>query len=331
VLVFPLITLLTFASNEYWRNVCFSILLFALVATAWNLLAGFTGYISFGHGGLFAVGAYTAANLANWPIWLAIPAAGLVTAAVGVAFAVPSLRTRGLFFAILTLGLSQILLVVVLNLPDLTGGSLGLVVQNTQSQDSMLIALCVILVPTVLLSISLPRTNFGRQLIALRSNEVAAAACGINVWQHKMVMFLLSAFATGMAGAVYGSWLGFLEPSDLFSNDRLVAILAMNIFGGLAVPLGPVLGAFILGSLGEVTWAALPFLHQAVYGLCILIFGIWVPRGVLGAWRARSNARAAEASRARLYSNSAGAAAKEQEAQVESIGGRVGARSGQGK
>lgn len=303
VLAFPLLTVVSFTLNEYWRNVWFSIMLFALLATAWNLLAGFTGYISFGHGGLFAVGAYSAANLVSWPIWVVIPMAGLVATVVGIAFALPSLRIKGLFFAILTLGLAQILRVIALNLPDLTGGSLGLVVQNPQSQDSMLIALCIILVPTVLFAVLLPQTNFGRQLIALRSNEVAAAACGINVWKHKMIMFLLSAFATGMGGAVYGTWLGFLEPSDLFSTDRLVAILAMNIFGGLTVPLGPVLGAVILGTLGETTWAALPFLHQAVYGLCILIFGLWIPQGLLGAWRTRSNARAAQASRARLYAS----------------------------
>lgn len=297
--IYPVVTAVALGANDYWQNVWLSVMLFTLLAVSWNLLSGLTGYISFGHAAFFAVGAYTAGLMVAYPVWLSVPAAGIAAALFGLAFAAPSLRVKGLYFALVTLGMAEILHVVTLQWEDLTGGPLGLAVAYKGSQRDMLVLMCIATSLVVGGAVAVPSTRFGRRLIALRGDEIAAENLGIDTARHKTAVFLASASTTGIAGALYALWLGFLEPGDVFSTHRLIAIVAMNIFGGMATPLGAVIGAS-LALLQEAMWAISPFLHQAFFGLCILVFGLWFPKGILGAFEERIARRNAAAARREL-------------------------------
>jgi len=300
-LVFPLLTVVSLGQNDYWQNVWLSIMLFTLLSVSWNLLAGFTGYISFGHAAFFAIGAYTTGILASPPVWLRLMAAGSFASVGSFLFAFPSLRIRGFVFAMVTLGMAEILHVVTLHGGSLTGGPQGMGVLFGGSQADVLVWAGTATSLVVFGALILPWTSFGRRLVALRGDELTAAALGINVSACKFVMFLLSAFTTGLAGALYALWLRFLEPSDVYSTTRLVAVLAANVFGGMIVPLGPVVGAVLMGALQEFTWVTSPFLHQVVFGLVILGFALWLPQGVLGTMYERQTARIAALVRKSSY------------------------------
>jgi branched-chain amino acid transport system permease protein len=294
--VYPVTTAIMLGLNDYWQNVWLSVMLFTLLSVSWNMLSGMTGYISFGHAAFFAIGAYTAGILAGYASWIGIAAAGFAAAAFGLIFAAPSLRVRGLYFALATLGMAEILHVIALEWEGLTGGAAGLGVRFAGNQGDVLVLMCIVTSLVVAAALTLPSSRFGQRLIALRGDELAAASLGINTSLHKVAVFLASAFTTGLAGALYALWLAFLEPGDVFSTQRLIAIIAMNIFGGIATPLGPVIGA-LLALLQEAVWAVSPFLHQAFFGLCILVFGLWLPKGIVGVFNERAAGRAAAGAR----------------------------------
>jgi branched-chain amino acid transport system permease protein len=267
--------------------------LLTLLSVSWNLLAGFTGYISFGHSAFFAVGSYAVALSTGMPYWLRLIGSGVIASAVGSLFTLPSLRFRGFVFAMVTLGLSEIMYVLALHGGSFTGGPHGVGVPFGGSQQDVLVMLGIATCLVTMVAVVIPGTDFGRALVALRNDEIAASSVGVNVVLCKFVMFVISAFSTGIAGGIYALWLGYVEPTDVFSTARLVAVLAANLLGGLTVPLGPFFGAVLVGILQEFTWVRSPFLHQAFFGSIILGFALLLPKGLLGALYERRSAQLA--------------------------------------
>ena len=276
--------------------------------TGLNLLTGYTGQITLGHGAFMGVGAYAAALLASsarLPFWAAVPLAGVFTAGVGAFFGIPSLRLKGLYLAIATLAAQFILEYVFVHWDWLTHGTsgfsvppprLGTWVLRGERPFFLIISAAAALITW--LHLNLLRTKVGRAFVAIRDNDRAAAAIGIAPFQYKLLAFFASAFMVGVAGALYAYYLGIVTPGK-FTLDLSIDYLAMGIVGGLGTPLGPIYGAVVITVLPEALRAlsqaltgllpsiatALNALREGVFGLVIILFLLFEPHGLADRWR----------------------------------------------
>jgi ABC-type branched-subunit amino acid transport system permease subunit len=269
------------------------ILLWGSTAAAWNVAGGYAGQVSLGHAAFFAIGAYTAAVLAErwqWPAPLCILAAALFTALVGYLLGLPCLRLSGLYLAMATLGFTLIVQEMLLQLAVLTHGSEGMKVApasvlgltiNTDVRKYYL--LLVVTAAMLVFARNLVRGRLGRAFLAIRDNERAAAAMGVNLAQYKTIAFALSALYTGLAGALSAFIVGFLDPQE-FSFFLSIQFITIVILGGVASLLGSVLGACFLIFLPELL-AGLDVWQALVYGLIMVVTILFMPFGLSGALR----------------------------------------------
>lgn len=277
-------------------------------ATGLNLLTGYTGQITIGHGAFMGVGAYATAVLAAWarvPFWLAVPLAGLITAAAGAFFGIPSLRLKGLYLAIATLAAQFILEYIFIHWEWLTRGTSGFPVPPARlggwavaGERPFFWVISTAAVLVTWLSLNLTRTRVGRAFVAIRDNDRAAAAIGIPLFRYKLLAFFMSAFMVGVAGALYAYYLGVVVPGK-FTLDLSIDYLAMGIVGGLGTPLGPIYGAVVITVLPEALRAVsqglagafpnigmvLVALREGVFGLVIIAFLLFQPHGLADGWR----------------------------------------------
>ena len=272
-----------------------------------NLLTGFTGQISLGHGAFMGVGAYTSAILfmkAGWPFWLSLPAAGLVTAAVGMIFGVPSLRLRGLYLAIATMAAQFIIGYAMRNWTSLTGGSGGLNVDRpsffgfTLDTDLHYYYLILILaiVSTVFLK-NLLRTRTGRAMVAVRDRYLSAEIMGVHLFKYRLLAFGISSFYVGVAGGLFAHY-NLVVSDEHFTIGLSIQYLAMVIIGGLGHVLGGIFGTVSMVLLPEVLripaeilsniypniFAIFGTLRELVFGLVIIFFLIFEPDGLAARW-----------------------------------------------
>ena len=271
------------------------ILVNAVVAIGLNLLSGYTNQLSFGHAGFLAIGAYTAALLTihapALPVVVALAAAGLVTAVVGLAFGVPCLRLSGLYLAMATLAFGFVITEVILNLDGLTHGADGLRVPAARlgawplATDTARYYL-VALVATVLVAaaLNLARTRTGRALLAIRESEIAAQASGVPVARYKTIAFGVSAFYTGVAGGLFAFVVGFLSP-DAFDVFLSVDFVVMIIVGGLGSVPGSIVGAAVVTVLHD-SLAAFQGYRPLIFGAILVACMLFMPGGITSAARA---------------------------------------------
>lgn len=302
-----LLFVLPFIAGGYVLAIVSGILIAVVGATGLNILTGYTGLISVGQGAFMGVGAYTVAVLAtvwNIPFWLTLPAAGLVTAAVGVVFGLPSLRLKGFYLAIATLAAQFILDYTFMNWESVTKGPVGILVPrpallgHTLANDAEFYYF--LLVPAVLgvvVARNLFRTHVGRALIAVRDQDLAAEILGVNVLKMKLVAFALSSFFAGVAGGLVAYYTTSVAPGA-FNLSLSIDYLAMIIIGGLGTSIGPILGAVFVLLIPDVlqhliemlrnvvdvsyTFAAL---REIIFGLFIIGFLIGKPEGLARFWR----------------------------------------------
>jgi branched-chain amino acid transport system permease protein len=287
-----------------------TVILFTLVAVlGLNVLTGFTGLISLGHVAFLMLGAYGyAIAVSRWGLHplLAMGIAGLVPAVAGLVVGIPSLRLKGLYLAITTLAFSFIVSAVILAGGKFTGASRGIMVERpiifgiNLSDDKALYGLCLLLaVLTVLVTLNLRRTRPGRAFVAIRDNDIAARAMGINLWRYKLLAFVISAFITGIGGALMAIYVNFVTVEG-FPFLLSIEALAIIVVGGIGSVLGAVLGTVFIVTLPEVVSAVFGLLggsyaemlttsaHEIksmLYGLVIIAFLRLDPRGLLGIWR----------------------------------------------
>jgi len=272
-----------------------------------NLLTGYTGQISLGHGAFMGVGAYTLAILfmkAGWPFWLSLPAAGLVTAGVGMIFGVPSLRLRGLYLAIATMAAQFIIGYAMRNWTSLTGGSGGLNVDRPSffgfTLDTDLhyyyLILVLAIVSTVFLK-NLLRTRTGRAMVAVRDRDLSAEIMGVNLFKYRLLAFGISSFYVGVAGGLFGHYV-LVVSDEHFTMWLSIQYLAMVIIGGLGHVLGGIFGTIFMVLLPEVLripteilsniypniFAIFGTLRELVFGLVIILFLIFEPDGLAARW-----------------------------------------------
>lgn len=254
--------------------------IYAILAVSLNLLSGVAGQISLGHIAYFGVGAYASAllslNLAL-PHWLLLLASFLISAIMGLAIGMPSLRLSGGYLAITTLGFAEIIRLLMINWYDLTRGPLGLMhiprpvyfgFQVKESRDYFYLALAVLALSCLILN-NLIQSKFGRNLKAIRDDEISAESVGINLYWHKVAACVISAGIAGLAGSLYSHYFIYLEPSTFVSSGSTV-ILSMVVLGGMGNMWGAMVAATLLTILPEAL-RALEQYRMLVYGFLLVI------------------------------------------------------------
>ena len=260
-----------------------NLFMMAILAESWNLIGGFTGYASFGNAAFFGIGAYTTGVLltrANLPFAVALPAGGILAMLFGAAVGVPVLRLKGQYFAIATLGIGETMREVVYNL-EITGAGTGLVMPILRTPLAFFYVMLAILAAATLVNWWVSASRFGYGLIAIREDEDAAAAMGINTPFYKTIAFALSAGFAGLAGGVYAYWITFIDPDAVFRMTTTIQMIIMAVFGGSGTVLGPLLGALVLSSVSELLATQLATLAELFYGLIIILVVLFMPKGLV--------------------------------------------------
>lgn len=282
-----------FLQNEYYYFAGYVVLQFIVLATAWNILGGFAGYVNFGSAAFFAVGAYTAVALfkaVNLPLPLQIIAGAAVSGLLGLGVGLLTLRLRGIFFSIATIAVAIILETFVINW-TYVGGAKGLpILRPTDAPfhfqsylQWLFFVMGVIAVIAVGCARYVQRSWIGRGLRAIRDNESAAECSGVPTLQLKLAAATLSGALMGAAGAPFAQYLSFIEPVSAFSLNYAVNALAMPIIGGMAHWIGPVLGAILLGTVQQIVTVTISSeLNVLVVGVLLVVFVVAAPEGILG-------------------------------------------------
>lgn len=259
--------------SSYFMGLVAMAAIFAIAAMSLNLLTGYGGQISVGQGGFLMLGTYTAAVLQaklGMPIWVTIPAAGLVAGVVSLIIGLPAVRLKGHFLAVATLGFGLSIPEIALNWKSVTAGYSGLPMMRPDAVSSDLAFFYVILAVTMIVTwllLNIANSRLGRAFLAIRDSEIAAAATGINVAGYKTIMFIIAAFFTGIGGGLYAYWIEYVSPND-FTIMTSFFLLAMIVVGGLASIWGAIVGAIL--------FTIIPHFADAYVGITNLVIGIAV-------------------------------------------------------
>jgi branched-chain amino acid transport system permease protein len=288
--------------GSYAVTVFIFIFFYAFLGQSWNIIGGYAGQLSAGHAAFVGLGAYTSALLsihAGLTPWLGMLAGGVVSAALGAVIGYLGFRfgLRGFYFVLLTVAFAEIFRVLALN-SDWVGGATGLYITFTgdprqfQFQDNRVyyyVALFLMLLATGVAA-WIERHRFGAYLVAIREDENACEALGVNTFRYKMLAIVVSAFLTGMGGTFYAFYLFSLQPNSVFGIPLSVEIVIRPIVGGSGTLLGPILGSFILSPLAELsrTWfsqGGWTGVHLIVYGALLVLVVLFLPQGAYPALR----------------------------------------------
>ena len=271
------------AVNRAQKAVILQIGIYALLAVSLNVATGYLGQLPLGHAGFMAVGGYAAAIL-----WKAMPKntgamllglllGGLAAAVFGIAIGIPALRLRGDYLAIITLGFGEIIRVLIINLPSITGGTPGRM--SIPKHSTFRVVYATVIVSCVLIH-TLMKSRHGRAILAIRENEIAAEASGVNTTFYKVLAFTVSAFFAGVAGALYAGYTGILTPGN-FTFMTSVNILVMVVLGGLGSMAGSIIAAAILTAL-PLALQSFSKYRMVIYALLLIVVMIFKPSGLLG-------------------------------------------------
>ena len=275
---------------EHFAYIVTIIFIYSIGVQGQNLLIGYTGQISFGQAGFLAIGAFTFGHLNQWGVpWpLGILAAGMAAGVFGILVGFPSLRLKGPYLAIVTMGFGIAVYQIFVNSEVLSGGRMGLMINKLTPLFGMpsvafnyyfnfLIALAF-----TLLSYNIISSYMGRAFIAIRDNDIAAEVIGVNLTRYKLLSFAISSFYTGVQGALYGLLLGYLEP-NMFTFMEAITLFVAVIIGGLASIEGSIMGAAFVILVPQI-FSEYRELVPVVFGVTILLVLIFEPMGLNGRW-----------------------------------------------
>lgn len=306
ILVVPLVC------GAYLITILNLVLIAVVGALGLNILVGYTGQISIGHGAFMSVGAYTAANLITRigaPFWVAVPAGGLMAALIGAVVGIPSLRIKGIYLAIATLA-AQFIIEWTINHVTWISGGIESSIQvpppavfgiKLESQLQLYFFLLFFAVLAIVATLNLIRSRIGRAFIAVRDQDIAAEIIGINIFRYKLYAFAISSFYAGVTGVLYTYYLGIAN-YEQFQIDVSIDYLAMIIIGGLGSVLGSILGAafitvlpivtrLFLNEVGGMVFSSATIanvvsdLRLVMFGVLIILFLVVEPEGLNRLWR----------------------------------------------
>lgn len=291
LLIAAVVLPLFFKESRYYMNILNLAGIYVILTYSLNFVQGFLGLVSIGHAGFFAIGAYITAGLTRGMGLNFFPAlflGGISSALAGLLLGFPTLRIRGHYFVLVTLGFGEIVRQILVNWKEVTNGtngvynipapSLGGLTFDTRLSYFYLLLVFVFLV--MLATVSVRRSKYGRSLLALKADELAATVMGVNSKSTKLIDFGLSAFFAGLAGGLYGGYMRSISP-EVFTVELSVDLLTMVLVGGSGTVAGPVIGATFLVFLKE--W--LRFIkeyYMLVYGIGLVVVMIFMPYGFVG-------------------------------------------------
>ena len=260
-----------------------STLLVATLAQAWNIIGGFTGYVSFGNSVFYGLGTYGTAiamTQFNEPFWLGLVVGAVLAVLCALLLGIPILRLRGPYFAIATLGLSSAMGAVFANL-QIAGANIGLILPLTRA-DPMFYELSLGLLVACTGAVAwIASSRFGMALIAIREDEDAAGAMGVNATLYKVLALIVSALFTAIAGGIHAYWITFIDPASAFDLSLNVQMIIMAMFGGPGTVFGPVIGAFILSVIYEYLASSISTAATLLFGLVIVLAVVFMPKGLI--------------------------------------------------
>ena len=291
------------------------VLINVIVALGMNILVGYTGQISLGHAGFFAIGAYASALIMtrlDLPFVFALPASGLIAAAFGFLLGLPALRLKGPYLVIATMGFGMAIIQIIGHWEGFFGGHMGIITPkisfgpfelNTDRQ--LYYVIMIVTVGMTIAAINIIKSRIGRAFIAIRDSDIAAETIGVNLTHYKTLAFAVSAFYTGIGGSLMGFVLGFINPQN-FNFFLSIYFLAMVVVGGLGSILGSILGAIIitflqiqLNNIPEVpllgkgviflserwfSMSGIANVSSIIFGLVLIVIIIFEPLGLWGRW-----------------------------------------------
>jgi len=284
------IFLLPLYAPEHLVYVTTIIAIYAIGIIGQNLLIGYTGQISFAQAGFFCIGAFAFGHLYRagipWPV--SVLGAGLITGLVGIPVGFPSLRLKGPYLAIATMGFGIAVYQVFVNSPLLSGGRMGLMITKLEPMfglsrvNTYFYINLIIAVLFTLIAYNIVSSYMGRAFIAIRDNDIAAEVLGVNLLQYKLLSFAISSFYVGVQGGLYALFLGYLEP-NMFTFMETITFLVAVIVGGLASVEGAIMGAaFVI--LVPHFFSDLKEFIPVIYGVVIIVILIFEPGGIAGRW-----------------------------------------------
>lgn len=291
LLVFPHIGV-----NQYIMRIAIMIGIYSMLALGLNILTGYTGQVSLGHAGFYAIGAYTASLMSiklGTNFFISAIVAAAVSCLFGLLLGLPTLRLKGTYLSIVTLGFGEIVKMILINWDKVTNGTLGLRniprpsifgLKLTLANNGIYYMMLALVVLITLFCILIVKSKIGRAFMSIKEDELAATMMGIKTTRYKVLAFSISAGITGIAGAFYASMIGFIEPNS-FTFDISTLIISIVILGGMGTIRGMFLGAAILIAFPEVSRFMMDY-RFVVYGVVLVVMMRFRPQGLLG-WKSQ--------------------------------------------
>lgn len=273
------------SSNITLLNLGFFTFLYVAQGLAWNILGGYTGYVSFGYAAFFGLGAYTTALLwlAGWSPVLTYPAAGLVAAVFSLVVGVPTLRLVGPYFSIATIGVGEAMRILMLNLDRITGGASGLNLPTVVPSKAWFYSTSLLFAVIAFITTAwVRRSRFGLGLQALRMDQEAAESLGVRTALFKNLAHVTSALIVGACGGLYATYLQYVHPDTVFSFTESISLVLIALIGGLGTLWGPVLGAAVFYGVQDYLQTSYPTFHLLAYGVLLIFILLFEPKGLAG-------------------------------------------------
>jgi branched-chain amino acid transport system permease protein len=275
--------------SGFWIRLLTGIFLYAILAQGLNIIAGFTGYASFGNMIFFGLGGYTVGILmvkAGVPFFPSMMAAGVVGILVAILIGMPLLRLKGHYFALASLGAAEAVRQIMDNLTDLCGGAMGLTLPQMAGKPAQVnlsfyylifVLLLIFFAATYIIS----KNRLGYALKAIKANEEAADTMGINTTLYKIIAWAISGLFTAIAGGIYAYWFTFIEPATVFDVMIVVKLFVILLLGGAGTVMGPLYGAFIFEGISEIVWSRFLNLHMGILGIIVILIVFFIPNGLI--------------------------------------------------
>lgn len=283
IIALVLLVLPFILGTRYMLQLSITTLIWVGMAISWNTFSGATRYFSLGSAGFFGVGAYVtllAAPTLGWEVGLLL--AGVAAAFVGLLVGVSTLRLRGLYFTLVTIGLGEALRLVALFAQPITRGGTGVTLQEAPPLELVYAIAAGLVILLIAVSILVRSSRIGLRLVAIRDDEDSLAAAGVRVDRYKVLGFAATVAPMGVLGGVYGLQLGYIHPQSVFILAISLTVVIMVLLGGIGTVWGPIVGGVALGLIMETIWFRFPFIHELVLGLLLIAIVLFMPSGIMG-------------------------------------------------
>ena len=273
--------------GDYLHNILGVTFMFMAAGLAWNWLGGYVGQVSFGHSAMFGVGGFVAARLAitfGMPFWATWVIGGVIAGVYALLWGHPTLRLRGPYFSIATIGVGEATRLVATYWTDFTGGSSGLSmpIATGPTKYQLYWYGLYLLAAVVAISYWLRKSRVGLGLLAIKEDVEAAGDVGVNATFYQDLVLFLSGAVVGVCGGFYASYQAFIDPLDMFSFDRSISFVLIGVIGGVGTILGPIMGAGVFVVIQEMLLASYPQLYLGLYGMLLILVILFEPLGLSG-------------------------------------------------